>query len=275
MSKLDQAFRRLERQLDQMAKISETAIALGHKKVLEQLRANIGALYDQYENKGQLTMHEMAKYNRLKKLDKEVAEAITDLYKNNSQLIRGHLRTVASATSISTLEALEKATEKKLVGIIKEVEVTKTINERMAGLAWPERIGKHRDDVIWNIQKEIKQGLSAGETYGAMSKRLKKELEVSTSKATQIIRTEGHRVQAQAKIDTLDSIADQGVKMTKRWLSSKDERVRSQHAAMDGVTVDYEKDFILPDGARGKAPGLTGEAHHDINCRCIITVDID
>ena len=145
----------------------------------------------------------------------------------------------------------------------------------MAGLKWTERMGKHREDVIWSIQKEIKQGLTQGDTYGTMAKRLKKELEVSTSKCNAIVRTESHRVHAQAKVDTLDSIVKHGVKMTKTWLSSIDERVRSQHASMHGVTIPYEEDFILPDGSRGKAPGLIGEPQHDINCRCIITINVE
>ena len=175
---------------------------------------------------------------------------------------------------MNTIEIVEKATGRKLLGIVKEVDVSKTINNEMAGLRWIERMGKHRADTIWNIQKEIKQGLTQGDTYGTMAKRLKKELEISASKANVIIRTEGHRVQAQAKSDSLDSISKHGIKMTKKWLSAKDERVRSEHSAMDGVVVPYDEDFILPDGARGKAPGLIGEPQHDINCRCIITIDV-
>lgn len=273
--KLDKEFLKLQQYIERMSRMRENTIARNHKKVLDELRKRLARLYELYEINGQLTYDEMVKYNRLQKLDKEVEKMIKELYKDNTKLIRGHLRAITRETYTNTIELLETASKRRLKGIVKELDVTKTINEQMAGLKWTERMGKHRNDVIWDIQKEIKRGLVQGDTYGTMAKRLKKELEVSTSKCNTIVRTESHRVHAQAKVDTLDSIVKHGVKMTKTWLSSRDERVRSQHSKMDGVTIPYEEDFILPDGSRGKAPGLIGAPQHDINCRCIITVNVE
>ncbi len=273
--KLDKEFLKLQQYIEKMSRMREDTIARNHKKVLDELRKRLARLYEHYEINGQLTYDEMVKYNRLQKLDKEVEKMIKELYKDNTKLIRGHLRAIARETYTNSIELLETASKRRLKGIVKELDVSKTVNEQMAGLNWAERMGKHRSDVIWDIQKEIKRGLTQGDTYGTMAKRLKKELEVSTSKCNTIVRTESHRVHAQANVDTLDSIAKHGVKMTKTWLSARDERVRSQHASMDGVTIPYEEDFILPDGSRGKAPGLIGEPQHDINCRCIITVNVE
>ncbi|WP_132995814.1 phage minor head protein [Sporanaerobacter acetigenes] len=274
MTKLDKEFISLQNQIEKMSRMRETTVARNHKKVLYELRKRLAKLYEQYEIDGQLTYDEMVKYNRLQKLDKEVEMMINELYKDNTKLIRGHLTSIAEETSLYTIEVVEGATQRRLKGIVKEIDVSKTINDEMAGLRWTGRMGKHRADVIWDIQKEIKRGLTQGDTYGAMAKRLKKELEISTSKCNTIVRTESHRVHAQAKVESLDSIARHGVKMTKKWNSSKDERVRSQHSEMDGVEIPYEDDFILPDGAKGIAPGLIGQPQHDINCRCILTIDI-
>jgi SPP1 gp7 family putative phage head morphogenesis protein len=273
--KLDKEFLKLQQYIEKMSRMSEKTVARNHKKVLDDLRKRLARLYELYEINGQLTYDEMVKYNRLQKLDEEVEKMIKELYKDNTKLIRGHLKGIAEETNLYTIDIVEGAAKRKLKGIVKDIDVTKTVNTETAGLKWTERMRKHRSDVIWDIQKEIKRGLTQGDTYGTMAKRLKKELEVSASKCNTIVRTESHRVHSQAKIDTLDSIARHDVKMTKTWLSSKDERVRSQHALMDGVTIPYEDDFILPDGSRGKAPGLIGEPQHDINCRCIITINIE
>lgn len=272
--KLDKEFIRLQKQIEKMSKHRETTVARNHKKILDTLRRRLAKLYEMYEIDGQLTFDEMAKYNRLQKLDKEVEQMINELYKDNTKLIRGHLTGIAEETNLYTIEVIEGATQRKLKGVVKELDVSKTVNTEMAGLKWTERMGKHREDVIWSIQKEVKQGLTQGDTYGTMAKRLKKELEISTSKANTIIRTESHRVHSQAKTDTLDSISRHGIRMMKTWKSAKDERVRSEHSKMDGVTIPYEDDFVMPDGSKGKAPGLIGEPQHDINCRCIITISI-
>lgn len=274
MINLEDEFIKLEVKIGKMSNVAMYAVAVNHKKVLDKLRNIMTRLYEEHENEGKLTYDEMTKYNRLKKLDNEISALIDNLYQDSAKLIREHLKSIVEETSLYTIETIERATKRRLKAIVKAVDVGKTINDDMAGLKWPERMGKHRADVIWDIQKEIKQGLAQGDTYGTMSKRLKKELEVSQSKANVIIRTEGHRVHAQAKTESLDSIAKHGIKMTKKWVSSKDERVRSQHAEMNGVVVPYEDDFILPDGAKGPAPGLIGQPQHDINCRCIMTIDI-
>ena len=274
MINLEDEFIKLEVKIGKMSNVAMYAVAVNHKKVLDKLRNIMTRLYEEHENEGKLTYDEMTKYNRLKKLDNEISALIDNLYQDSAKLIREHLKSIVEETSLYTIETIERATKRRLKAIVKAVDVGKTINDDMAGLKWPERMGKHRADVIWDILKEIKQGLAQGDTYGTMSKRLKKELEVSQSKANVIIRTEGHRVHAQAKTESLDSIAKHGIKMTKKWVSSKDERVRSQHAEMNGVVVPYEEDFVLPDGARGPAPGLIGQPQHDINCRCIMTIDI-
>ncbi len=257
MINLEDEFIKLEVKIGKMSNVAMYAVAVNHKKVLDKLRNIMTRLYEEHENEGKLTYDEMTKYNRLKKLDNEISALIDNLYQDSAKLIREHLKSIVEETSLYTIETIERATKRRLKAIVKAVDVGKTINDDMAGLKWPERMGKHRADVIWDIQKEIKQGLAQGDTYGTMSKRLKKELEVSQSKANVIIRTEGHRVHAQAKTESLDSIAKHGIKMTKKWVSSKDERVRSQHAEMNGVVVPYEDDFILPDGAKGPAPGLS------------------
>lgn len=270
--KLDKEFIGLQKYVDKLIKAGEKDIARNYKKVLDALRLYFAKLYTEYATNGKLTFSEMSKYNRLKKVDEKIYNTISGLYQNNKKIIRCVLRGITIDIYNNTIDIVEGATGRKLKNIVKGIDVTETINTEMAGLRWTERIQKHRDDVIWTIQKEIKQGLTTGDTYDTMAKRLKKELGTSAGKANTIVRTEGHRCLMQAETNGLDSISKHGVKMMKQWISSKDERVRSQHSEMDGIEVPYEEDFVLPDGARGKAPGLIGEPQHDINCRCIITI---
>lgn len=271
---LDKKFITLQKKAERMSRMGEKTVAKNYRKLLEDLRLTMGRMYQEYEIDGQLTFSEMSKYNRLQKLDKEVYDLITELYKNNSTVLRGTLRGIVEISYINTLKAVQESTKKELKAIQKPLDVTKTVNNEMAGLKWTERMGKRRVDAIYEVQKEIKYGLTKGDTYGAMSKRLKDTLETDLSKANTIVRTEGHRCFSQAKMDSLNDIAKQGVKMTKTWRSSEDERVRSQHSSMNNVTVPYDSYFILPDGSSGPAPGLIGEPQHDINCRCIMTIDI-
>ncbi len=271
---LEQKLITLQRKVEKISKMGEKTITKNYKTILDELRITIGRLYQEYEINGQLTFTEMSKYNRLQKLDKEVYDLITNLYINNSKIITSTLKNIVELGYGDTLRIVKSETNKRLRGIRKSIDVTKTINEEMAGLKWTERIGKHRIDAIYDIQKEVKFGLTQGDSYGTMSKRLKFSLGTDVGKANTIIRTESHRCFNTAKIDSLNIISKQGVKMTKTWRTSEDERVRSQHDDMNNITIPYEDYFILSDGVKTFAPGLSGAPQHDINCRCIIIIDI-
>lgn len=281
MSKLDKQFIALNNKVERMSRMKEKTIARNHKKVLDDLRITLSKIYENYEVDGQVSWQEISKYDRLQKLDKEVYDLITDLYKSNTNIIRGTLKSIAAETYNNTISIVEGATEKKLKGIVKELSIDSVINNDMAGLKWGERVGKHRADLIYSVKKEIKQGLTQGDTYATMTTRLKKELGTSAAKANTIVRTEGHRVFAETQKDSLDSIAKHGIRITKTWRTASDERVRGNnpkdkmdHVSMDGVTIPLEDDFELPGGAKGYGPGLTN-SYNDINCRCIITINIE
>lgn len=267
--KLDKEFLKLQSHIDKLIRATEKDIARNYKKSLDELRLYIAELYSKYELEGQLTFYEMSKYGRLAKMDREIMDIVSELYKNNNKAIRGVLRGIIDDTYTNTLDIASKATGKRIKGILKPIDVTKTINNEMAGLKWIERMGKHRIDTIYDLQKEIKLGLTQGDTYGTMAKRIKSKLETDINKANQIARTEGHRCMAQAKEDSFDVIEKAGVKFKEQWVSSKDERVRSYHQQLDGTIINRGEMFTSPSGARGPGPGLMGSASDDINCRCV------
>lgn len=57
---------------------------------------------------------------------------------------------------------------------------------------------------------------------------------------------------------------------TKTWRTVGDDRVRDQHASMDGQTVPINGKFVAPSGSETLHPGGFGVPELDINCRCRI-----
>ena len=118
----------------------------------------------------------------------------------------------------------------------------------------------------------------------------------SYAKSVRIARTEAHRVRETGNLDAAQNLAEKlenaGYTMTKTWHTMKDERVRPQkryksksgwktgkpgicnHVKMDGVTVSINEKFKLPSGAETMAPGQSGVAGEDINCRCYLSYEV-
>ena len=269
---LEKGFKKIAKRAERLEQKGVKSTSAHHKKTLDNLRLELAKLYEKHGVDGRIAWEDMSKYGRLDKLDKMIQKEVKALYKSTQKEIRSTLNRVAQDTYNNSITIVEKETGRKLRGIVKKLNVAKVVNDDMAGLEWITRTNNHRHNFIHKLSSDIRSGLKRGDTYQTLSRKLKEETQISANKANVIIRTEGHRVHSQARKDSLDGIAKQGIRMYKTWVSSQDERVREQHEEMNGVEIPYEDDFVLPDGTIGSAPALTGEAHHDINCRCIITV---
>lgn len=79
----------------------------------------------------------------------------------------------------------------------------------------------------------------------------------SPSKAMRVARTE---VSHAAGFGQREAASQSGIVKTHTWVTSRDDRVRDAHVAMDGETVEFDKSY-----SNGSVyPGVD-----DINCRCV------
>jgi len=267
-------FLKLQEQLDKAIAKKEKGIIKDYKETLAELRNLMAATYAKYEVAGVLLFSEMAKYNRAAKLDKEIQSVLNELGKKNAKSTRDIMKLVYTESFDRTKNLVQIATDRKIPGIIKDEVLEQALENPVKGLKLSRTLEKNRVNIIYTVQQTVEQGLKNGESYGQMTKRLKESLENDAPKALRIVRTETHRVMEHAKLDSLGKAQEAGIEIVKVWVSSRDERVRSSHASMDGKTVDYGKDFENPEtGGKGPAPGMMGTAADDINCRCIFTID--
>lgn len=277
---IDKEFLELDKQTQKLISKHERNIKKNYKKALDDLRKQVADLYEKYgDADGKLSLETMNKYARLDNLKKSIQDSLNEVYKANKQEIYTNLKEVYKLNSEGVVKPLEKSisylpnTKINFDSILKTLDVAKTINEEMAGLNWAERLGKHRADVIYNVEKTVREGLYNGDTYKTMATRLKDSLEGDVINPTRIVRTEGARVMSTAQTDVLNKVADK-VPMKKIWLSANDERTRDTHIAMHKKEVDYEDVFILPDGTEMFAPLQGGNAKNVINCRCVMSIRI-
>ena len=98
-----------------------------------------------------------------------------------------------------------------------------------------------------------------------------------------VARTETLNVMREARVESTKQLIDTGrIKKSqakKIWDSTGDDgRTRDSHLQMEGVTVDIDEPFVLPDGSRMMYPGdssLGAPAKEIINCRCRPQIKID
>lgn len=265
-------FEKLFKKYEELIGKTEKEILSSFKEALEASYILLGEQFRKYEIEGALSYEEMTKYKRLEKFYHELDLIINEGYKKAYKSMSKGLKDTYSNSYNGVRDIVELTKNKTLIPIVKDEVIQRALTNDISGLKWTDRMGIHRDTAVLKIRETVAQGLHQGETYSTMAKRLNESLSRQVVNPLRIARTEGHRVFSEARKDSLDNVKDK-VKMTKTWITSKDERVRSTHSPMNGVTIPYEDDFIMPDGAKGFGPGMIGSPEHDINCRCDWIID--
>lgn len=160
---------------------------------------------------------------------------------------------------------------------------------------------KNHKTIIYDIRQAVSVGLMNGDRYSTIAKKITVALDKENGiyrNAMLIARTESHRVReagnkdAAAAVDKELQKGTTGLRMCKTWKTMKDERVRPQrrrkgkkgwstkmgkganHMKLEGQTVLADEDFDLLDNNTAPAPGSSGVAGHDCNCRCYASYEM-
>lgn len=222
-------------------------------------------------------------------IQREIKSLVEDTYKTAYEALRESVKGATNSEELRNNLSMVKAVQPEVL--------KQTVENPISGLTLPERFEKYRTDIIYDIKQEIGVGLSVGERYSTMARRIRDKCNFGYTKAIRIVRTEAHRVREAGLNDCANEI-DEAIKSgtsgligVKIWHTMEDERVRPQvrrktkkgwkssmgkganHMVLEGQTVKIGEKFDLGDGVKADAPGKSGVAGHDINCRCFVTHD--
>ena len=222
----------------------------------------------------------------------EVEKKINDLSPETKRLIRSTVEQVYEHTYNGMIDAVQDRVQDVVSGLkgCTQAILRRAVENPVSKLTLNDRLEKHRKEIIYDIKQAITVGLMNGDRYSTMAGRIKQSVDGSYKKAIRISRTETHRVREAGNLDAARSVQEAlssgnvPLQMMKVWKTMKDERVRPakqkgrnkqyDHRKMDGVAVKIDEEFILPSGAKTMAPGQSGVAGEDINCRCYLSYEL-
>ena len=126
-------------------------------------------------------------------------------------------------------------------------------------------------DLKWNKKRftaEVTSGILQGESIGKIVNRVQNLSDANRAGAIRNARTAVTGAQNAGRQSSYDRSKEMDLPIRKRWIATKDNRTRHEHAMLDGQTVDLDKPFSI-DGHELMFPGdPTGRANLVWNCRC-------
>lgn len=249
-----------------------------HKYTAKEIQDLLAEQYKKHNKPRPMTLEDMKRYDRISKLDKDIEKAIRNLYKANAAIAYTIFEQIYEAGFKGIADIITKNSKITEVPAIKNKVMEQVIMKETEGVGWTRRLTRYSQEATYKIQNEIRKGLSNGDVYETIAKKIKDEVGDEVSNSIRIVRTEGNRIWNESKVNAADEISKK-VELEKTWLTARDERVRSftkgdkaDHTQMDGITIPYEEEFQLPSGATAFAPSMSGNAADDINCRCILEI---
>ncbi|MFJ7841594.1 phage minor head protein [Lysinibacillus sphaericus] len=276
---LDKYSEKLNQWAEQELKKVEGSIRDYYRQLVNKVLGELGKIYADYEDDGILTYESMIKYDRLKKFIDSLMEHVDTMSIETMNSINAYLAESYIYSYSWMGWAIEKVARKSLQYTSLKIEqIRAALDNPVNGLTLSETLEKNRRDIIYKIKQNVTQSLVRGSTYKDMASSLKDTFEGDYVKAVRVVRTESHRVREQGSLDSAKRANDKGVIMLKKWRNMKDIRVRktpkANHVKLDRKQIPVNDMFDLGNGEKGIAPGNTGYAHHDINCRCILVYEI-
>lgn len=105
------------------------------------------------------------------------------------------------------------------------------------------------------------------DSYADIARNISNCGQADFNRAMRIARTEGHRVQNEAKLDTYKNIKKKGADIVKQWDATLDGKTRKSHQKLDGQIRELDEDFEIG-GKSAPCPGKFNDPSEDCHCRC-------
>ena len=282
---------------------AEKEIRKLYKAMLKDLQTFISETYVQYAKDDKLTyaMLQEAGYNA--RFLEEIEQRLNISTPKAAKALRQLVEETYDAAYNAMVDGVARAsggleTEFAESIAITPEQVKRAVENPVSGLTLSDTLEKNRREIIYSIKRTVGVGLMNGDRYTTMARRIAEQVDGDYKKAIRIARTETHRVREAGNHDAAQYVDKElqkgttGRRMCKTWRTMKDERVRPQrrrkgkkgwstkmgrgpnHMILDGQTVLADEDFDLQDGNTAPAPGSSGVAGHDINCRCYVSYEM-
>lgn len=260
----------IDKFLDDQITKAENQIDKMFARRLKELLGQLAQMYAKYGKGEELTFTDLNKQGRFQKEMKVIVEALGEDYRQLQKDIQALMEYQYLENYLRTAFVLEFAAQTELGFGVPSLETIKAaIVNPIDLLTLPNLMESNRVEITRRLQMDISQGLLAGEGYSKIAARIEKSVGFGKVKARRVARTEGHRVQTTARMDSAKEAAKHA-NMKKMWMSGLDSRVRPAHRKLDGKVLDVDGVFVSTAGGKGQGPGVMWNASDDCNCRCTI-----
>lgn len=201
-----------------------------------------------------------------KQLEKQLTGIVDNLHGKNFASIADYLNTCYNQGFLGTMYDLQ-GQGVPLVLPIDQEQVLKAVQKTGDNIKLANKLGISTNQLKKDVLSELQRGLATQLSYTDIARNISGRGSADMNRSMRIARTEGHRVQNEAKIDSLYGAKKKGADVVKQWDSTLDSSTRDTHVELDGQVRELDENFTCSGGS-APYPGGFGDPAEDCNCRC-------
>lgn len=201
-----------------------------------------------------------------KQLEKQISGILDNLQGKNFTSIADYLQKSYTTSFIGTMYDMQ-GQGVPLVIPMDEKQVLKAVQKTGDDFKLSTKLGGSTQKLKEQVKTELVRGLATELSYSQIARNISDYGESNMHRAMNIARTEGHRVQNTARLDSMNAAKSKGADIVKQWDATLDGNTRPEHASLDGQIRELDEDFTVG-GYSASSPGNFGVAYMDCNCRC-------
>lgn len=226
------------------------------KKNIRELQAN------------PLTQSKAYQLEYQKQLETMVSGVLDTLQGNNFTSIAEYLQNSYTNSYIGNLYDMH-GQGVPLILPMNENQVVKAVQKTGDDFKLSEKLGGNTKELKKQVKSELQRGLASALPYETMARSISDYGQADLNRSMRIARTEGHRIQTEAKLDCMNNAKKNGADIVKQWDSTLDGRTRPEHKQLDGQIREIDENFEV-DRYSAQGPGGFGDPYMDCNCRCCL-----
>lgn len=201
-----------------------------------------------------------------KQLERQLSGIVDNLQGKNFASIADYLNTCYNQGFLGTMYDLQ-GQGVPLVLPINQEQVLKAVQKTGDNIKLANKLGVSTNQLKKDVLSELQRGLATQLSYTDIARNISGRGSADMNRSMRIARTEGHRVQNEAKMDSLHAASEKGADIVKQWDATLDGNTRPEHASLDGQIRELDEDFKVGSYS-ASSPGGFGVAYMDCNCRC-------
>lgn len=201
-----------------------------------------------------------------RQLEKQLTGILDVMTTNNFTSIDDYVKTCYQQGFLSTMYDLQ-GQGVPLVLPIDQKQILKAVSKTGDDIKLSNKVGSSTKDLKKQVLAEMQRGFATQMSYTDIARNISAYGEADMHRSMLIARTEGHRVQNEAKMDALSGAKDKGADIVKQWDATFDGSTRPIHGQLDGQVKELDEPFE-EGGKKTMYPGGFGDPAEDCNCRC-------